>query len=79
MTPGAKSWHTPQPAVYLDQWVWIRFARVVQGNPQEPGDEDVLRSVEAAARQGIMRHASSVEAADHLPDPPGNTNYLTSW
>lgn len=41
------------PAVYLDQWVWIRLARANVGRPQHNEDQRVLDAVRAAATKGV--------------------------
>lgn len=46
-------WHTRRPSVYLDQWVWIRFAKVAAGRPAHPGDAVVLDAVRDAAARGV--------------------------
>lgn len=42
-----------RPAVYLDQWVWIRLARANVGRPQHNEDQRVLDAVRAAAAKGV--------------------------
>lgn len=71
MTSVASNWHTRAPAVYLDQWVWIRFARVVRGNPQEPSDVAVLEAVVAAAERGVTfpLSATHYEETLRISDP----------
>lgn len=55
MDAGIESFnlHTPEPSVYLDQWVWIRLALAAAGRPRERIDSDVLTSVTAASAKGI--------------------------
>lgn len=65
MTP-VRSWHTPAPAVYLDQWVWIRFARVAQGNPREPTDVAAYEATLAAARRGVAFPLSATHYEETL-------------
>ncbi len=59
----------PRPTVYLDQWVWIRLARVAHGRPAQVGDVDVLRAVEAAARAGVVFPLSATHyfETQHMP------------
>lgn len=45
--------HTPLPAVYLDQWVWIRLARAHRGRPARPADVDVLAAIRKASANGV--------------------------
>jgi hypothetical protein len=45
--------HSLRPCVYLDQWVWIRFARAANGQPRDDSDPHVLAAVQNAAENGI--------------------------
>lgn len=45
--------HTERPAVYLDQWVWIRLARANAGKALNKRDTEVLTAVREAARDGV--------------------------
>ena len=45
--------HTSRPSVYLDQWVWVRLASVVEGKPRAPGDAEVLDAIREAAAAGV--------------------------
>ena len=49
-----------RPAVYLDQWVWIRLASANVGRPQHKDDLRVLDAVRAAAAQGVSFPLSAV-------------------
>lgn len=53
MTDQTADLHTRRPSVYLDQWVWIRLAKVVAGRPADTGDEAVLTAVRQAADAGV--------------------------
>lgn len=57
MPPG--DLHTSRPSVYLDQWVWVRLACVVEGKPREPGDTKALEAVQGAAAAGVAFPLSS--------------------
>jgi hypothetical protein len=45
--------HTYRPSVYLDQWVWIRLAKVAAGRPDHPDDIAVLDAVTRSADAGV--------------------------
>lgn len=45
--------HTHRPSVFLDQWVWIRFAKVAAGRAADPRDVTVLDAVREAAGRGV--------------------------
>ena len=45
--------HTSRPSVYLDQWVWVRLASVLEGKPRGPGDAGVLDALREAAAAGV--------------------------
>ena len=53
-----------RPAVYLDQWVWIRLARANVGRPQHNEDQRVLEAVRAAAATGIRFPLSATHYAE---------------
>jgi hypothetical protein len=59
-------WHIPVPSVYLDQWVWIRFARVVRGVSNQPGDAAVLQAVMAASTRGVAFPLSATHYKETL-------------
>lgn len=48
-----------RPTVYLDQWVWIRVARVLQGRPRETRDVALLEALLAASEAGVAFPLSS--------------------
>ena len=52
-SPSFPDLHPPRPCVYLDQWVWIRLARAVNGEPREDSDPHVLAAVQDAAGNGV--------------------------
>lgn len=76
---GTDIWHTPTPAVYLDQWVWVRFARVVGGKPHELGDAAVLDAVVAAAQRGVLFPLSTThyEETLRIRDPRQRQDLMT--
>jgi hypothetical protein len=45
--------HGDRPAVYLDQWVWVRLAKAAQNEPRDPRDLDVLAAVRRASEAGV--------------------------
>jgi hypothetical protein len=51
--PSLPDLHPSRPCVYLDQWVWIRLARAMNGEPREASDPRVLAAVQAAAEDGV--------------------------
>lgn len=53
MNHGQLSLHSHRPAVYLDQWVWIKLARANRGRPEAPWHLDVLEAVREAAADGV--------------------------
>lgn len=57
--PARGPWHTKTPAVYLDQWVWVRLAKAAVGRPELPSDTDVLSAVREAAESGVAFPLSS--------------------
>jgi len=52
--------HTEGPAVYVDQWVWVRLARARLGWPAHPDDVRVLDAVRRAAAAGVTFPLASV-------------------
>lgn len=66
MAGKIRDWHIPRPSVYLDQWVWIRFARVVRGVPKSPDDERVLAAVREAAAAGVVFPLSATHYVETL-------------
>lgn len=46
--------HADRPAVYLDQWVWVRLAKADLGDPREPSDAAVLAAVREASAGGVL-------------------------
>jgi hypothetical protein len=46
--------HAGRPAVYLDQWVWVRLAKADLGDPREPSDAAVLAAVKEASARGVL-------------------------
>lgn len=62
---------TTKPSVYLDQWVWIRLAQANLGKPVAAYDVALLRSVEAAAREGVAfpLSATHYEETIRIHDP----------
>lgn len=42
-----------RPTAYLDQWVWIRLARAASGQPDAPGDPELLKALIDAANAGV--------------------------
>lgn len=71
MTIGNGRQQPSPPAVYLDQWVWIRFARVMRGDPALPGDGRVLDAVRSAADSGVAfpLSATHYEETLRITDP----------
>ena len=71
MEPATTDWHTHMPAVYLDQWVWIRFARVIGREPERRSDVAVLEAVAAAAERGVVfpLSATHYEETARVLDP----------
>lgn len=61
--------HLERPTVYLDQWVWIRLAKVAEGGPP-PSNR--CRRVAAVALRSSSR--CGVSAFDHslLRDSPSD-------
>ena len=53
LSPSFPDLHPPRPCVYLDQWVWIRLERAVNGEPREDSDPQVLAAVQEAAEIGV--------------------------
>ena len=53
METGRAPLHTDRPAVYLDQWVWIKLARASQGRPAHPSHVNVLDVIRDASRDGV--------------------------
>jgi hypothetical protein len=43
-----------RPAIYLDQWVWVRLAKADLGDPGEPSDAAVLAAVREAFARGVL-------------------------
>lgn len=46
--------HPDRPAVYLDQWVWVRLAKADLGEPREPSDAALLAAVREASAGGVL-------------------------
>jgi len=59
MPGNVRDLHTRLPAVYLDQWVWIRLARAHLGRPERPFHADVLAAVRDASADGVVFPLSS--------------------
>ena len=55
-----------RPAVYLDQWVWIRLAQAAKGRPQNPKDKAVLEAVKSASKAGVAFPLSSTHFVETL-------------
>lgn len=75
MAEATTDWHTPSPSVYLDQWVWIRFARVIGGEPERRSDVAVLEAVAAAGERGVVfpLSATHYEETARVLDPRQRT------
>jgi hypothetical protein len=60
-----------RPTVYLDQWVWIRLARVLLGRPREKKDALLLEALLAATEAGVAFPLSSTHyiEASAIKDP----------
>ncbi len=55
-----------RPTLYLDQWVWVRMAKVRAGRPARPGDVDLLSAVQDAAEAGVVLPLSSTHYMETL-------------
>ncbi|KRD42774.1 hypothetical protein ASE38_00260 [Cellulomonas sp. Root930] len=66
MVAAEATWQVPEPAVYLDQWVWIRLSRAARGRPERPEDVDVLSAVRDAARAGVVFPLSATHYEETL-------------
>jgi len=58
--------HSNRPCVYLDEWVWIRFAAARAGRAREPGDVNVLAAVQHASEAGVAFPLSSTHYVETL-------------
>lgn len=48
-----RRFHSPRPAVYLDQWVWVRLAKANLSKPVQESDIGVLAAINDAAKAGV--------------------------
>jgi hypothetical protein len=61
-----KTFKWERPTVYLDQWVWIRLANAMAGQPRETGDIAVLQAVQDASQSGVAFPLSSTHYVETL-------------
>jgi hypothetical protein len=62
---------TSRPAVYLDQWVWVRMALADAGRPRAAADTTALREIRAASAAGVAfpLSATHYEETLRITDP----------
>ncbi|MDF2582199.1 MAG: hypothetical protein K0R33_842, partial [Mycobacterium sp.] len=62
---------TSRPAVYLDQWVWVRMALAAAGRPRVAADTAALREIRAASAAGVAfpLSATHYEETLRITDP----------
>ena len=68
---GSVNLHIARPSAYLDLWVWIRLANVVQGRAREPVDDPALAAVRQASAAGVVFPLSPTHYAElsRINDP----------
>jgi hypothetical protein len=59
------------PTVFLDQWVWIRFAAAAKGRPRDPDDARAYEAVGRARDAGVVfpLSATRYEETGRIRDP----------
>ncbi|MBT2473024.1 hypothetical protein J7E68_00080 [Microbacterium sp. ISL-103] len=59
------------PTVFLDQWVWIRFAAVATGRSRDPDDARAYDEVRQASAEGVVfaLSATRYEETGRIRDP----------
>lgn len=60
------TWHLPRPAVYLDQWTWVRLGRAHHGHADARKYAEVLQAVCEASADGVLFPLSATHVEETL-------------